>query len=74
MPEVTLTEASQILLKDGKPLPRQTVFRWTEEGALPVKRRVGLRRDIRIDVDDLKAFADRYGLDFDAALAAEHGQ
>lgn len=73
MTEVTITEAAQIVRRDGTPVHRVTVFRWVEDGLLPV-RRVGLRRDIRIDLDMLHAFADRNGYDYDAALAAELGK
>lgn len=68
MPEVTLTQASQIV---GK--PRKTVFIWIQKELIPC-RRIGLRRDIRIQIDDLRAFALKHGYDYDAALAAKYSQ
>lgn len=68
MPEVTLTQASEIVRKD-----RSTVFLWIQDALLPA-RRVGLRRDIRIDLGNLKEFADRYGYDYDAALADKYSK
>jgi hypothetical protein len=63
MPEVSLTQASQIVSRD-----RSTVFHWVNDGLLPA-RRVGIRRDIRIDVGKLRAFAARYNYPFDEDLA-----
>ena len=68
MPEVTLTQASQIV---GK--PRETVFRWIQADRIRC-RRVGIRRDIRIQIDDLRAFALKHGYEYDAALAAKYSQ
>lgn len=68
MPEVTLTQASQIVKKD-----RATVFRWCDSEVIP-SRRVGIRRDIRINIDDLKSFTQKYGYEFDAALAAQYAK
>lgn len=68
MPEVTLTQASGIVQKD-----RSTVFQWVQDELLPA-RRVGLRRDIRIDLSELEKFAKQYGYDYDAALAAQYGK
>ena len=68
MPEVTLTQASEIVRRD-----RATVFRWCENNLIP-SRRIGIRRDIRIQIDDLRAFALKHGYDYDAALAAKYSQ
>lgn len=68
MPEVTLTQASEIVSRD-----RVTVFRWCENKLIP-SRRIGIRRDIRIQIDDLRAFALQHGYEFDAALAAKYSQ
>jgi predicted DNA-binding transcriptional regulator AlpA len=68
MPEVSLTQASEIVAKD-----RTTVFRWVEDGLLPA-RRVGVRRDIFIDIEVLRSFADRYSYRFDDTLARQYAQ
>ena len=68
MPEVSLTQASEIVSKD-----RSTVFRWVEDGLLPA-RRVGIRRDIYIDIDTLRRFSAQYGYRFDDALARQYAQ
>jgi excisionase family DNA binding protein len=66
MPEVTLTQASEIVSMD-----RTTVFRWVDEGMLPA-RRVGIRRDIKISVETLRGFARKYDYPFDEALARQY--
>ena len=66
MPEVTLTQASEIMRK-----PRMSVFRWIEAGLIPA-RRVGIRRDIRIEIEDLRSFAKQYSYDYDESLAAKY--
>lgn len=66
MPEVTLTQASEIVNRD-----RATVFRWCENKLIP-SRRIGIRRDIRIQIEDLQVFALQHGYEFDAALAAQY--
>ncbi len=68
MPEVTVTQASEIVSKD-----RTTVFRWVEDGLLSA-RRVGIRRDIRINLDDLERFAKRYDYPFDKSLARQYAE
>ena len=68
MSEVTLTQASEIMNK-----PRMTVFRWVEQGLIP-SRRVGIRRDIRIQIDDLRSFAMLYDYDYDTTLAAKYAK
>ncbi len=68
MPEVTLTQAAEIVSRD-----RTSVFRWVEDGLLPA-RREGLRRDIRIEVSVLRSFADKYGYRFDDALARQYAK
>jgi excisionase family DNA binding protein len=65
MPEVSITQASEIVSRD-----RTTVFRWVEDGLLP-SRRVGIRRDIRIELADLRRFAKTYNYPFDERLAAQ---
>ncbi len=68
MPEVTLTQAAEIVSKD-----RATVFRWVENGLLPA-RREGIRRDIFIEVDDLEKFANDNAYRYDTALARQHAK
>lgn len=68
MPEVSLTQASEIVSKD-----RTTVFRWVEDGLLSA-RRVGIRRDIKIDISDLEGFARKYDYPFDQSLARQYAE
>ena len=68
MPEVTLTQAGEIVSKD-----RATVYHWVEDGLLP-SRREGLRRDIKIEVGDLKKFADQHGYRFNDSLAKQYAK
>ncbi len=68
MPEVTLTQASDIVAMD-----RTTVFRWVEDGLLPA-RRFGLRRDILIEVADLRNFAVVNGYRFNEDLATSYAK
>ena len=68
MPEVSLTQASEIVSKD-----RTTVFRWVEDGLLSA-RRVGIRRDIKIDISDLERFARKYDYPFDKSLARQYAE
>jgi excisionase family DNA binding protein len=65
MAELTVLEAAQVV-----GMNRDTVRRWCVDGLLQT-RRVGLRRDWRIDIDDLRRHARQYGYDFDEKLAAE---
>lgn len=67
MTKVTLTQAAQIVQRD-----RTTVFRWVEDGLLPASR-VGIRRDIFIETDDLRSFAKTNNYPFDQALAEQYG-
>lgn len=68
MPEVTLTQAAEIVSKD-----RVTVFRWVEQGMLPA-RREGLRRDIYIEVENLQKFATDNGYRYDTNLALQYAK
>lgn len=65
MPEVTAREAARIV-DSSQP----TIFRRVEDGSLPA-RRVGIRRDIYIEIDTLRSFAEQYGYKFDEALAKQ---
>lgn len=47
-----------------------TIHNYVKRGVL-LARRVGVRRIIRIDVEDLRKFAEQYQFDFDEQLARE---
>jgi predicted site-specific integrase-resolvase len=68
MPEVTLTQAAEIVSKD-----RVTVFRWVENGLLPA-RREGIRRDIFIEEADLEKFASDNDYRYNTALARQYAK
>lgn len=68
MAEVTGPQAAEILNTS-----HPTVFRRVEDGSLPA-RREGLRRDIMIDVDELRQFAKRFGYRFDEKLAEQYAK
>ncbi len=46
---------------------RVTIFRWVDDGLLPVER-YGLRRIIMIDPDDLRKFARTHNYPFDERI------
>jgi len=63
--ELTAPQAAELVKVD-----HSTVFRWVTKGHLPA-RRVGLRRTIYIDIDDLRRFAESNNYPFDErAIAA----
>ena len=66
MSTVSATEAGRIV--GGK--PRETVRRWIHQGLLSAEI-VGLRRDFRVDLDDLRRFANQYNYPFNEELAAQ---
>lgn len=65
MPEVTSPSAAQIIGVDDS-----TIRRYVYNGLLPARRQ-GLRKIIRIEVDDLKQFATKHQYRFNEELAAE---
>lgn len=68
MAEVSSTEAAEIVDTN-----RVLIFRHVDIGVLPA-RRVGIKREIRIDVSDLRAYAEKLGYRFDEALAAQYAK
>jgi excisionase family DNA binding protein len=61
--ELTSPQAAEVI-----GVAEATIRNYVERGILPA-RRVGLRRFIRIDVDNLRRFAVQYGYDFDEEKA-----
>lgn len=61
--EVSASQAAQILQ-----ISRDTVWRVVRDGSLPARRQ-GMRGIIRIDVEDLRAYAEKYQHRFDEELA-----
>lgn len=57
--ELTSPQAAKII-----GVTEVTIRSWVERGALKGKR-VGLRRYVRVQVDDLRAFAAQYGYEID---------
>lgn len=68
MPEVTAPQAEQILS-----VSHATLYRHIDAGRLPA-RREGLRRLVKIEVADLRAFAGQYGYRFDESLAKKYAK
>ncbi len=65
MAEVTAPQAAEIT-----GITYITLYRRVEDGTLP-SRRIGIRGEIRVNVDDLRAFAERLGYRFNEALATQ---
>lgn len=68
MTEVTAPQAAEIVGID-----HSTLFKHVQAGIVPA-RRVGLKRDIRIDVEDLRTYAGKLGYRFNEALATQYGK
>lgn len=68
MTEVTAPQAAEIVGID-----HSTIFKHVRADILPA-RRVGLRRDIRIDTTDLRKYAEKLGYRFDETLATQYGK
>lgn len=68
MPEVTAAQASEIL-----DISHPTLFRRVDEGTLPA-RRVGIGKLIRIDVQDLRTFAQEYQYRIDEELLSRYAE
>ena len=66
MAEVDITQAGEII-----GVNRTTVFDWVDSDRLQA-RREGLKRNIRIEIDDLRQFANKYNYKFNEALAAQY--
>lgn len=65
MAELTALDAAQVV-----GMNREAIRRWCFQGLIQA-RRVGLRGDWRIDVDDLRRFTRAHGYAFDEDLAAK---
>lgn len=66
MIEVSPSQAGHVL-----GISLMTIHRRVEDGSLPA-RREGVRRDIKIDLDDLRKFATAFGYRFDESVAAQY--
>jgi excisionase family DNA binding protein len=67
MAEVTATQAAEILSTS-----HMTIHRRVDDGSLPARRQ-GLARIVKIDVGDLRRFAETNGYRFDEKLAKQYG-
>ncbi len=65
MPELSSTDAGRVIS-----VSRQTIVSYVDSGVLPA-RRMGLRKVIRIDVEELRRTAEKYGYRFDTTLATQ---
>lgn len=68
MAEVTAPQAAEILNTS-----HPTIFRRVDDGSLPA-RREGVKREIFIDVDELRQFATQFGYRFNEQKASEYAQ
>ena len=68
MAEVSGPQAAEILNTS-----HPTIFRRVEDGSLPA-RREGLRRDIWIEVEELRRFAVKFGYRFNEELAQQYAK
>ena len=66
MADVTSTQAAEIIGTS-----HMTIHRRVDDGKLP-GRRQGLDRQIRVDLDDLRRFAEQFGYRFDEELAQKY--
>ena len=65
MPELSSTDAGRVI-----GVSRQTIVSYVDSGVITA-RRIGLRKVIRIDVEELRSTAEKYGYRFDATLATQ---
>lgn len=68
MAEVTAPQAAEIT-----DISYMTLYRRVEDGTLP-HRRIGIRGEIRINVEDLRAFAAKLGYRFNEVLATQYAK
>lgn len=68
MAEVTTAKAAEILATN-----QRTIQRRVDDGTLPARRQ-GLKGIAYIQLDDLKAFATRYGYRYDEAKATHYAE
>jgi hypothetical protein len=66
MAEVTSTQAAAII-----DTSHMTIHRRVDDGSLP-GRRQGLDRQIRVEIDDLRQFATKYGYRFNEEIARQY--
>lgn len=66
MAEVTSTQAAAIIHTS-----HMTIHRRVDDGTLP-GRRQGLDRQIRVEIDDLRQFAAKFGYRFNEELARQY--
>jgi len=63
--EISAANAARVVHKN-----KETIRRWVNGNLLPY-RKEGLRGDIKINIDDLRKFAQEYGYRFDEDFAAK---
>jgi hypothetical protein len=68
MAEVSAPQAAEILNTS-----HPTIFRRVDDGTLSA-RREGMKREIWIEVEDLRRFAKQYGYRFDEKLAKHYAK
>lgn len=68
MAEVSAPQAAEIINTS-----HPTIFRRVDDGTLAA-RREGMKREIWIDVDELRRFAQEYGYRFDEKLAKRYAK
>jgi hypothetical protein len=68
MEEISAINAGEII-----GVTRMTIHNYVRKGLLPA-RRFGLKRNLRIKVDDLRRFAQKYGYKFDEEKLREFGK
>ncbi len=68
MAEVTAPQAAEILSTS-----HPTIFRRVDDGSLPA-RREGVKREIFIDVVELRQFAAQFGYRFNEQMAQEYAK
>jgi excisionase family DNA binding protein len=66
MATVTASQAAEILSTS-----HMTIHRRVDDGLLPA-RREGLARIVRIEIEDLRRFAQQYGYAFSEEVAAQY--
>lgn len=66
MPEVSSAEAAKII-----GITSQTIRRHIDDQLLSARKQ-GVRGIVRVDIDDLRKFADEYQYRFDEELAAKY--
>ncbi len=69
----TMTEVSAPHAAEIVGIDHSTIVKHVRSEVIPA-RRVGLRRDIRIDMDDLREYAAKLGYRFDEVLATQYGK